>query len=683
MIYRVVGTSALFLFSMSAAWGQASPAKPPAPESTRSSAQAKQPDRARSYYHYMLARRYRELANYYNRSGLSARTVNEYRRAIEADPESPFLRTELAEYLAGLGNSDEAIKECEGALEIEPNNVEAHRLLGKIYLSTLRNAPSSQTQTLIRKAIPHLELVTRLAPDDADSLSTLAYLYRMNNELEKAEAVLQNLLETSPDSPQALSNLVRLYSDQGDYEAIVRLLELLPQSRLSAQSLSWLAIAFDQTGREKKAVSAYRAALDKEPGNHRLRQYYARALLSQQDFAGAKAELKKVVEFNPEDGESYRLLADIHRLEGNFEEAEQAIVQAKRLRPDSPETVYSEVRLRETLGEEEAAIEVLQDALKKTRKASGKYTPAESQTRAVFLERLGSAYRTLEKYEKALEPFEAMRELGLESALRAEWLIVDTLRLSGQLPKALKAAQSATRKYSQDQGLKVHYATLLALDGQVDRALTLLESIQGDLERDRDLMMALAQIHFQIRRYRAAEEWVRKVLSNSATDEFALFLLGSIYEREKKYDLAEQQFKKILVANPLSGMAANYLGYMLADRGVRLEESIRYIQEALQREPKNGAYLDSLGWAYFKLEKFDLAEIHLEAAARRITRDPVIHEHLGHLYYRTGRRDRARDAWERALKTWPTAHSSEFDAQRARDLRRRLKSLKKNVSVAP
>ena len=687
MIYRIVGISALVLFSVSAAWGQASPAKPSTPpnsqKSAQSSAEAKQPDRAQSYYHYMLARRYRELAKFYNRSGMSDRTINEYRKAIAADPETLFLRTELAEFLAGLGNNDEAIKECQGALDIEPNNVEAHRLLGRIYLSSLRNAPTSESQTLIRKAILHLELVTRLAPDDSDSLSTLAHLYRMNNDLEKAEAVLQKLLDTSPDSPQALSNLVKLYSDQGDYDALVRLLAPLPLSQLNTQSLSWLAIAFDQTGRTKKAIPAYRAALDKEPGNHRLRQYYARALLSQQDFAGAKAELKKVVESNPEDGESYRLLADIHRLEGNFEEAEQAIKEAKRLLPDSPETVYSEVRLRETLGEEDAAIEVLQDALKKTRKASGKYTPSESQNRAVFLERLGSAYRTIEKFEKALEAFEALRELGPESALRAEGLIIDTLRLSGHLPKALKAAQSATRKYSQDQGLKVQYATLLALDGQVDRALTLLKSIQDGSEPDQDLMMALAQIHFQIRRYRTAEEWVRKILSKSATDEFALFLLGSIYEREKKYDLAEQQFKKILAANPLSGMAANYLGYMLADRGVRLEESVRYIQKALQREPKNGAYLDSLGWAYFKLEKFDLAEIHLEAAAQRITRDPVIHEHLGHLYYRIGRTDRARDAWERALKTWPTAQSSEFDAQRARELRRKLKNLKKNVSVAP
>jgi Flp pilus assembly protein TadD len=128
--------------------------------------------------------------------------------------------------------------------------------------------------------------------------------------------------------------------------------------------------------------------------------------------------------------------------------------------------------------------------------------------------------------------------------------------------------------------------------------------------------------------------------------------------------------------NPVNAAAANYLGYMLADRGVRLEESVQYIRKALDLEPNNGAYLDSLGWAYYKIGKYDLAEVNLEKAAKLVSNDPTIHEHLGHVYLRVGKKKQALQEWERALKAWPTAASSDFDAEQAAKLQKELDDLK-------
>jgi tetratricopeptide (TPR) repeat protein len=151
---------------------------------------------------------------------------------------------------------------------------------------------------------------------------------------------------------------------------------------------------------------------------------------------------------------------------------------------------------------------------------------------------------------------------------------------------------------------------------------------------------------------------------------------GSIFERQKKYEQAERTFKKVLDVDPLNASASNYLGYMLADQGVRLEESVKYIQKALELDPKNGAYLDSLGWAYFKMGRYDLAEPPLESAATLIQNDPTIHEHLGNLYLRMGKTAQAQEEWQRALKEWPAASSSDFDADQAKQLQRRLDELK-------
>ena len=88
---------------------------------------------------------------------------------------------------------------------------------------------------------------------------------------------------------------------------------------------------------------------------------------------------------------------------------------------------------------------------------------------------------------------------------------------------------------------------------------------------------------------------------------------------------------------------------MLAERGDRLDESVGYIKKALEIEPENGSYLDSLGWAYFKADKLDLAEANLKRAADQLTTNSVIQDHYGDLLFKRGRYDEAIAAWTRAL----------------------------------
>jgi tetratricopeptide (TPR) repeat protein len=264
-------------------------------------------------------------------------------------------------------------------------------------------------------------------------------------------------------------------------------------------------------------------------------------------------------------------------------------------------------------------------------------------------------------------------------------LIVETLRLDHHPQKALEEAEVALQKYPYDRPLRMLRASLLGEQGRVDEGIRQLQSLLNNTPADREVHLAVAQVYSQAKRYAEAEATVRKVLAlspNAEDQEYALFVLGSIFERQKKYELAEEQFKKVLAVNPLNAPAANYLGYMLADRGVRLEESVGYIKKALELEPNNGAYLDSLGWAYFKMNRLDLAEPNLEKAARLVADDPTVHEHLGHLYLQMGKEALAREHWERALEVWPQAVSGDFDADQAAKLRKQLDQLKRDRAKA-
>jgi tetratricopeptide (TPR) repeat protein len=125
--------------------------------------------------------------------------------------------------------------------------------------------------------------------------------------------------------------------------------------------------------------------------------------------------------------------------------------------------------------------------------------------------------------------------------------------------------------------------------------------------------------------------------------------VGTLLEGQKHYLEAERVFKRLLATDPNHVQALNSLGYMLAERGERLQESVEYIKRALEIEPDNPAIIDSLGWAYFKLNQLDLAELHLRKAAAGLVTNSVIQDHLGDTLFKLGNFDEAANAWERAL----------------------------------
>jgi tetratricopeptide (TPR) repeat protein len=628
----------------------------------------------------MLARRYQELANIYNRSDFVERAISEYKQAMQADPGSLFLRVNLAELYWRVSRVGDAVREAEAVLKVNPDQEDAHRLLANLYLRNLgESQPEKVAKDSLRKAIEHFEALVRLNPAETDSHITLGRLYRLNNQASKAEEIFRKALNLDPSSKSALNYLAQLYSDQGAYDQAIELLKKIPENEMDTQTFSMLGLAYLQARDYDRAAATYEKALAQEPDSLEVRRAYAEALLRRGKTAEARTQLERVLKSDPEDGNSHLRLGELERQEGSFDSARHELERAKTLMPDNPEVQYQQVLLEDAVGNDDKAVEILQGLLQQAERADGHYTAAEAHNRAAFLERLGLIYRNQEKYDNALETFRQLLALGEREAPQGEALIIETLRLKRQPQQAMLAADAAVQKYPKDRALISLRASLLAEQGRVEEAITALQGLLTGGPSDRETYLTIAQAYSEAKRYRDAEATVRKSLALSPRmedQEFARFLLGSVYERQKKYDLAEEEFKKVLSANPFNAPAANYLGYLLADRGVRLEESVKYIQKALQVEPNNGAYLDSLGWAYFKMNRPDLAQPPLEKAARLISNDPTILEHLGHVYVRLGKKQQAEQQWERALKEWPNAVGSEFDADQAAQLQKQLEELK-------
>ena len=671
IILSLMGTSGLWSAQTSAPKASSQPQNQPS---------TAEPDHSQAYYHYMLARRFKELAGIYNRSDYVEKAISEYKLAMEADPDSLFLRVELADLYWRISRIGDAVREAEAVLKINPNQEDAHRLLGHIYLRNLSEAqPDNVAKDSLHKAIFHFEALTRLKPSDTDSYIILGRLYKLNNEPAKAEAAFKKILTSDPSSGNALSSLAQLYTDQGDYAQAIELLTKIPDTDMSGPLLGMLAYAYSQSHQSDKAIETFEKAMTRDPDNQDIRRAYVEALMDAGKADAARTELQTILKADPEDGKSFMRLAQLDRQEGRFDQARQELERAKTLMPDSAEVPFQQVLLEDAAGNQDKAIEILQGLIKQTEKPQGQYTIGEANNRAIFLERLGEIYRSQEKYDLAIVEFKQIEALGKDQAPRGEGLVVETLRLSKQPKAALAEAEAAVQKYPDDRPLRRLRASLLGEQGHVDEAIQQLQGMLKGGPGDNEIYLSMAQIYSTAKRYPEAEIVTNKALALSPKpddQEMARFMLGSIFERQKKWDLAEEQFKKVLAVDPLNAPASNYLGYMLADRGVRLEESVKYIQKALQIDPNNGAYLDSLGWAYLKMNRVDLAEAPLEKAAHLIPGDPTVQEHLGHLYFRMGKKMEAEQQWEQALKEWPTALGSDFDAEEAAKLRKELDDLK-------
>lgn len=639
-------------------------------------ATTKVPDRSQAYYHYTLAHMYEELVSIYQSTEFANKAIEEYKLAIADDPNSEYLNSGLAELYAKTGRIKDAVTEAQDLIKRDPNNLEARKLLGRIYLRGLGDLQSgAQSAEVLKRAIEQYEQIARLEPNSADDHILLGRLYRVDNNLTKAEEEFKTAVKLQPGSEEAVTLLAYLYNDEGNPVKATEALTAVPEADRTSKLYSALGFTYEQQHKYKDAVAAYRSAVDADKDNLEAMRGLAQNLLNDNQPDAALEQYKAIVDADPHDAQSYMHMAEIYRKTGNFDKAIDALKKADSEVEDSLEVPYNMAVIYEAQGKYDDAAKTLEQLIKKTDKPDGKYSAGEKNNRSVFFERLGSVYRDQNKTQPAVDAFKQMLPLGDDSAERGYQQIIDTYRDARDWKDATATAQEAVNRLPNDRNLKMVLAGQLADMGQPDLAIEQTKSLLKGNADDREVYIALAQIYSRLKRWPEAEQSINKALelsTKSDDKEYVNFILASMYERQKKYDQAEDTFKHVIAVDPNNAVALNYLGYMLADRSVRLEEALGYIKRAVQLDPQNGAYLDSLGWAYFKMGNYELAEENLRKAIDRVNNDPTVLEHMGDVYQKTDRLKLAADYWDRALQEWSKTVSAEVDPSDVAKVQKKL-----------
>ena len=640
--------------------------------------------RAEAYFDFTMGHYYEQQYEVSSRSEDADHAIEYYKKAFDLDPSSDVIGEQLAEMYFQAQRIRDAVLEAQSIIQRDPKNTTARRLLARIYVRTLGDLTDTSGQSdTVRLAIEQYSEILKVEPADTESALWLAKLYRLSDQQDKAESTLRTVLGREPENEAAMDQLTQLLLDQKRGPEAITMLEAMVKRSPSAHLYDLLGDAYTQQGDAASSEAAYRSAVQLDPDEISHRRGLAQALLSEEKYAEALEQYQALANMDSSDPDNYLRLAEIYRQLHQLDKAEQSILEAKQRAPGNLEVIYYEAAIYEAEARFDDGIRVLSDAVA-SEKAESDNTPSRRRTLAILYEQLGQLYREAQNYTAAVNTFSEMAQLGPEEDRRAQVLLIDTYRAAHDLPHALETAQKAVAAYPNDRDIRVNQALLFGENDQTDDGVAILRKLlDGKPEDDLEIQLDLAQVYGEAHRYADAEQAVRAaepMASKASEKEVIGFLMGGIFERQKKYDQAETEFKTVLAMNPKDAATLNYYGYMLADRGVRLDEATQLVQRALAEDPNNPAYLDSLGWAYYKQDKLQDAEQWLRKAVSFDSHDPTILGHLGDVYFKSGQIDLAQVNWQKSLDEWHHAFPADIEPDKIADVEQKLADAKRHAA---
>ena len=600
-----------------------------------------------AYYHFARAQALEATGDW-------PEALEEYEAALELDPTNSLIYSEIAASYLRRQQISQAVEYAERAVRADEDNLDAHQLLSSIYTSQLQNAPADQAvgQDTLNRAIEELEHVVRLDPSEREAYLTLGRLYRFADEPERAAQVYRDFLEVSPGSGDVAVPLAELQIEAGNADEAIEILKELTENQPGHErALILLGEAYIQTSDFASAADAFSEAVALAPDDVDLLRELARTLFSADRFDEAASRYEQIVELEPEDPIAWLRLGQIHRQRMNFTAAREHLEHAATLVPDSREIEFNLALLDRDEGRFEDALDGFREILADSQRLNGRYTRGERGNRRLFRTHVALLHTYLQQYEEAVTAFREIKDEALELTGTIDSYIVDTYRTAEQNERALELCNQALEEFPENRQLRLLQADLIGDQGDVEEGIGLLRAMAEEDEDNFDVYSAIVRIYEGAKDFESAQEVVDDMLDRFEEErEQTYFLQGALYERQDQYEEAEKAFRSSLEINANNPSTLNYLGFMMADDNQNLDEALVMIQDAVDADPINGAYLDSLGWVYYRLEELDLAERYLERAVLFAPTDPTLYEHLGDLYRRTGRIAEARAAYERSLE---------------------------------
>lgn len=507
----------------------------------------------------------------------------------------------LAHYLAALihqrnGRYEEYVEELTQAARLAP---ESTGILARLGEAHMRRQDYAKARDAYARAV-------RQSPDDAVLWIWLGVAHQQLNEYEKAAEAFTKAINLAPDNPLGYQALIEAETRANDYVAAVELYQKLVQLRPdSAELRMHLGGSLARIRDIEGARQAFEEAVQLDPKLHRARFALGFVLLDLDAHERAAQEFRTYLLDNPDDPDAMEGLAGAYARMGRYDEA-LALID-RLIDDDLAEAVHHLDRMYLLLEAGRAG------------EAAAAIPPNEAPL-------FGTLLRALAR-RAAGEPYQTVVE-SLDEA-------------DGNL-------EMESREY---------LAELLSLFGE-DRAgaflVRELRSLRDEGVRSKVVDFILGRTLMVLKRYEDAAQVLAEAAQNYPPDKWVYYELAGAYEHLDNFPEAERYLKQCLALDSSDPEIMNFLGYLYAEEGVKLDEAEELLKKALDMDPENPFYLDSLGWVYYRKGEAALALDYIQRAIFAMEGDDaVLRDHLGDTYLLQGDVNRAIAEWQRARRLDP------------------------------
>ncbi len=518
-------------------------------------------------------------------------------------------------------------------------------------------------------------------------------------------------LPSSPSHELARQHMINgsLFELKGEYAQAV--LEFQDALRYEKSSGIYYALAKNYAALNKQslAIDAAREAVRLDPGNLEYRRTLATSFIQVFDLDSATHQYEEIVRLDSSSLDSWFSLArlyqarksdkalqtydeiinrfgpqwevllqivEMHNASGNFVKAAEAMRRMTEIDPSNLDLQQSLARAYVRADQTAEALNVYQELLERDR------------DNIEFIAELGGVYLLRKEYAKANEQFERVLSpdtVEVEAKLRVGEMYFGQLekdstiapfaqrvfeRISQRHPKDWRAfwflgAIGAITKNDSLSLVNFRRVTELAswnVDGWVylssvflekndfHSVVTVLESALRTLPEDPRVNSILGIAYSRLGRTEEAIRVLERARSIDPKDLNTITQLALIYDGLKRYDESDSLYEAALRLDPNNHLTLNNYGYSLSERGIQLQRALEMAKKAIEQQPENQSYLDTIGWVYFQLGMYTEAEKFVQKAIDKGNANAVLYEHLGDIYARMNDNERALEQWNIALK---------------------------------
>ena len=611
-----------------------------------------QAQQASESYEFILAKLAAEQGKY-------DEALSKMDHLIEKEPVNSDLLFERAMILIDAGRVERAEAELRKVVAVNPDFYDAERVLARMLLDR-----AGSDRSKLEGALPHLQAAFRLNGDDLSTGAMLSQVLISMNRFAEAEKTLGVLVERAPDQRSFNFTYAQVLTKLGRGDESKKYLErTVTLEPAFGPAILQLVEFYEKESNWQRAAEVLQPLVNEDPLNLELRRQQALYGLRAGDATRAQAAFSSLVVNDAKDSRSQYFLAEALSDLERYAEADGIYRKLLEATPNDPDLLSSLALNQVAQRNFDAAIRTFNTILALPKVADNVVVLAKTQLAYVNLQK--------EQFDAAVDTARAVFVFRDKPNTQAINIALEALQRQKKTREAVALLEPLTARFAGDPFVNARMIEMLVRSGQKEKARAAAAAQAKFGTRN---TVTAAEAFIQADDFPSAIAILRDGVKANAGDVDLAFQLGSAYERSGDHTAAEKAFLGILEKNPEHAASLNYLGYMWADGNRNLDRAASMLERAVGQEPKNAAYLDSLGWAYYRQGKYDLALRFLSEATSLMPRDPTVTEHLADAYAKAGDSPKALELYKRLLTMDPARKLEQQVKAKIAELEKKLAS---------